>query len=123
LHRYLHGDLDGVAPLSSNTAQNLGRDADHFPSSLNPAHGSSRETSNGKFARSVRGRVVELFFTMAVNVCAKRKTPRPNTFVLARPDQKLPSARLDNARLFTQPFLHLRERVPKITMSELFRLS
>src|SRR5258708_36642475 len=65
-------------------------------------------------------RVGELFFAMALNAAPKRRHPVqiPSSLHV---DQKIAVGAADNARLFTHPFLHLRERVPKITMVELFQ--
>ena len=65
-------------------------------------------------------RVVELFFAMAVNVAPERRHPVQILSSL-HIDQEIAVAAADNARLFAHPFLHLRERVPKIAMVELFQ--
>jgi hypothetical protein len=64
-------------------------------------------------------RVIERFFSMAVNVAPKRRHSvqiLPPVYV----DQKIAVRAADNTGLLAQPILHLGERMPEITMIELF---
>src|SRR5918992_1867520 len=66
-------------------------------------------------------RVIKFFLAMAVDIAPERR----NTVQVLSPldiYQLMTVGPADDAWLFAQPFLHLRERVPEITMVDLLQL-